>query len=497
MARLMLMLAVVFLSFGCERLITRPSLYGSVTVVVTRRDSTPIPGAGLLLYTGQRPMGYGSTDAAGRYRFEEVPEGAYGVRATPPAGYVPMETLFAPERPSEFVDGLTVIGEQPVSVRLQFLQVGPGTVTAQVREPDGRAVPGVTAVLYSPRGEVRRGSTDSAGRVQFREVPFGLYGVVMERPALYRDSGEVAFPYRDGLMVEAGASELAPFTFERCLGTLVAQVVDQGRRPVPGAEVVLYRADSTLSRDMVQADGTRRYSALGCGDFGVRVVAPRGYVAVEQRGSAFVDGLRLRRNGEARALLTVQRLPRATVRVVALDQDSRAVADARVVLYTGQGVARDLRTGADGVVTLDTILMTTPYGVRLVPPRGYSIGEGRGISFFDDVLLGDGDTRTLTFRPQRTGRGQLQVRVIDDADQPVRLARVTLYTATGIEREQVTGADGQATMGDVITEGEYGVRVLAPAGYSMANGPGQSYVDGVRLSNGETRTLTFRARRVP
>ena len=79
----------------------------------------------------------------------------------------------------------------------------------------------------------------------------------------------------------------------------------------------------------------------------------------------------------------------------------------------------------------------------------------------------------------------------------MRLARVTLYTATGIEREQVTGADGQATMGDVITEGEYGVRVLAPAGYSMANGPGQSYVDGVRLSNGETRTLTFRARRVP
>ena len=133
----MLMLAVVFLSFGCERLITRPSLYGSVTAVVTRRDSMPIPGAGLLLYTGQRPMGYGSTDAAGRYRFEEVPEGSYGVRATPPAGYVRLETLLATDRPSEFVDGLKVVGEQPVSVRLQFLQVGPGTVTAQVRDVTG------------------------------------------------------------------------------------------------------------------------------------------------------------------------------------------------------------------------------------------------------------------------------------------------------------------------------------------------------------------------
>jgi hypothetical protein len=324
-----------------------------------------------------------------------------------------------------------------------------------------------------------------------------MYGVVVERPALYRDSGEVALPFQDGLIVEAGSNELAPFTFERCLGTLVAQVVEQGRRPVPGAELVLYRGDSTLRREPVQADGTRSFSALGCGDLGVRVVVPRGYVAVEQRGSAYVDGLRMRRNGVAQALLTVQRLPRATVRVVALDENARAVADARVVLYTGQGVARDLRTGADGVVSLDTILMTTPYGVRLVPPRGYRLGEGRGISFFDDVLLGDGETRTLTFRPQRTGRGQLQVRVLDDQDQPVRQARVTLYTATGIERELFTGADGQVTIGDIITEGEYGVRVLAPAGYSMANGPGQSYVDGVRLSNGETRTLTFRARRVP
>jgi hypothetical protein len=149
------------------------------------------------------------------------------------------------------------------------------------------------------------------------------------------------------------------------------------------------------------------------------------------------------------------------------------------------------------VVTLDTILMTTPYGVRLVPPRGYRLGEGRGISFFDDVLLGDGETRTLTFRPQRTGRGQLQVRVLDDADQPVRQVRVTLYTATAIERELFTGADGQATIGDVITEGEYGVRVLAPPGYSIADGRGQSFVDGVRLSDGETRALVFRARRVP
>lgn len=493
----MLLALLLFGSFGCERLITRPSLYGTVTAVVTRRDSTPIPGAELVLYTGQRPMGYGTTDSAGRYRFEEVPEGAYGVLATPPAGYVRLETLLPTNRPSESVDGLSVAGGKTFEARIRFLQVGPGTISAQVREPNGTTIPGLSTILYAPRGEVRRALTDTGGRVVFREVPFGIYGVAVERPALYRDSGEVALPFRDGLIVEAGASESAAFTFERCLGSLVAQVADQSGRPVPGSRLVLYNADSTLARDSVSAVGSRTFGGLLCGGVGVRVVVPRGYVTVEQRGSAFVDGLRIRRNAQVPALLTVQRLPRAAVRVVAVDQDSRPVAEARVLLYTGQGVVRDTRTGQDGVVTLDTILMTEPHGVRVAAPRGYVLTEGRGSSFVDQLLLADGETRTLTFRLQRAGRATVQVAVLADNDQPVAGARVTLYTSTGVERETVTGADGRVTFAELFTDGEYGVRVAAPAGFTIPEGRDQSFVDGVRLADGETRTLTFRARRTP
>src|SRR5262249_30097209 len=63
--------ALVLAATACDRWLTSPSLYNTVTVVVTTRGGSPIPGAALTLYTGQRPMGYASTGADGRYVFQD------------------------------------------------------------------------------------------------------------------------------------------------------------------------------------------------------------------------------------------------------------------------------------------------------------------------------------------------------------------------------------------------------------------------------------------
>jgi hypothetical protein len=390
--------AVVPLLSACEALITRPTLYGTVTAEVVRRNGSPIAGASLVLYTGQRPMGYARTDSAGRYRFEEVPEGMYGVLAIPPSGYVRLETLFATPRPSEVVDQLEVRGGVPLSARVTFLKVGAGQVETQVREPDGTGLPGLTAVLYTPRGEFRRARTDATGRVSFTEVPFGIYGVTVERPAAYRDSGEVAFPWVDGLVMEEGSAERAQFTFERCLGTVSAQVVDQQGRGVPGATLLLYDAQAVRSRDVLPSSGQRLYTNLPCVEYGVRMLPPRGYTVREARGNAFADGVLVRRNAVKVAVLVAERVGRATVAVTVLDDQGRAVPQTRVVLYTSRALERDSQTGLNGTLLLSDILIDAEYGVRVVPPDGYTVEEARGSSYVDGIRLAADEVRAFTFR---------------------------------------------------------------------------------------------------
>jgi hypothetical protein len=149
------------------------------------------------------------------------------------------------------------------------------------------------------------------------------------------------------------------------------------------------------------------------------------------------------------------------------------------------------------MVTMDTVLMVEPHGVRVVNPRGFRmLGEGPGISYVDQLLLADGDTRELTFRMQRTARATVEVRAIDQDGRAVPSARVVLYTGTGTERDVRTDANGAATMADVINDTEYGVRLVPPAGYTITEGRGLSFVDGLRFTDGEVRRVTFTVRRI-
>jgi hypothetical protein len=76
---------------GCGDLFGPATQYGAVTVLVRDTAGAPATGVALTLYNGERHMGYGTTDAAGSHTFSFVPEGGYGVWATPPVGWTVAE----------------------------------------------------------------------------------------------------------------------------------------------------------------------------------------------------------------------------------------------------------------------------------------------------------------------------------------------------------------------------------------------------------------------
>jgi len=382
---------------GCDSLLTKPTLYGSVTAQVTRRNGAPVSGARLVLYTGQRPMGYAVTDSNGSYTFLDVPEGVYGVLAVPPTGYAKVEDISA-SAPTDVIDKLTVLAQGKLDARFTFLKVGLGSVIAQVNEPDGTPVSQIAVTLYAPSGAVARGVTDAVGKFVFDGVPLGNYGVFAARPQIFLDSGETPLPSRAGLIVDEQSRETAAFVFARCTGSIAALVRDSTGRPVPGAILTFYTGSGKIEDAVVGTDGRRTFGSLLCADYGLRVQLPRGWTATEGRGVTFLDGLRVRRGSALTATLTVVRVGRAIVRVRILDQTDAAVPNARVVLYTGAGLARDVVTAADGTVSMDDILVNEEYGVRVVNPRGYLATEGRGNTFLDAIRLIDGEVRQLEFR---------------------------------------------------------------------------------------------------
>ena len=484
---------------ACDGMVT-PSLFGTVSAVVTRRDSvTPIAGAQVILYTGARPMGYATSDSAGRVTFPEVPEGVYGVRAVPPTGYLAQERLALTPNPTEFAHNIRVAARDSLGVRFTFLKEGAGRVAVQVSTPAGVAVPDIPLTLYAPRGPVASARTNAAGQATFEGVPLGNYGVFAERPVTYRDSGETALVPRDGLIVDEGSTQRALFTLAPCGGSVVAEVRDQAGRPAPG-RVQLYQGSGVLQEEALGADGTRAFGGLLCDLYGVRYLPPPvGWRAANVVGAGYADRLRVRRTaGAVRATLVVERYGWGRLRLRVVDQQGAAVPPMRAVVYSGATLVADSTLDQAGVLQVDSLRADRSYGVRIAPPvpYGYRLVEARGESYQDALALQDGVTREVTLRLQRLlERGSVRIAVQDSAGAPVRDARVVVYIASGLVRDLRTDAAGVVVATDLVAGTEHGVRVVPPAGYTVVEGAGSSFVDGVVLATGEQRAVTFRLAR--
>ena len=385
------------LGTGCESISPESTLYGAVDVRVVRRNGDPIPNASLVLYTGLRPMGYGETDQHGKRLFSLVPEGVYGVRVVPPAGYLRIEDIIG-GAPTDFFQEIRLEARRTIATSFELMKNGKGIVTASVTEPGGVPIAGMTVALYA-QGNVTKRTTDAAGTFTFSDVQTGNYGVVAIVSAKYRDVQEPLFIYKDGILVEPDIPASAKFVLVPCGGRITVSVRDNSGGMVPNARLLAYNNEGIADSAVTAANGVQVFSNLPCLDHGVRVRPPDGWSADETRGSAYIDGLTVHRGSSLSATLTL-RACRATLRVRVQDAAAAPVTGAMVMLYTADSVYRVVGSGADGVVFLDGI-PCREYGVMVTPPAGYSVAAGRGSSYFDGIRLDNGETAERTFVLQR------------------------------------------------------------------------------------------------
>lgn len=399
-AATVLVLLATLVAAACDSMISKPSLYGTVLAQVFRRDSTPITGAKLTLYTGQRPVGYAITDGSGVFRFANIPDGTYGVRVLPPPGYIGIHELVGGSDTSLVRDELVMPEHGDLSVRFRLLKTGNGNVHVYVESSERKPLAGIRVILYSSKGSVAEGLTDAGGIYTFPPVPLGNYGVFALRPAAYTDSAENPLPSRDGLIVDQGSNSTATFNFARCIGTLDVRVRDNTNAPVPGT-LLTYYGNFGVQDSILGADATRHITDVPCGIYGVRIRPPVGWTVNEGRGTTFQDGISIHRGTAADVTLRVVRIGRGSIRVRIVDENDNPVPNIRTVVYTGQGLVADVVTNSSGSVLVSDLLVNNEYGVRIVPDPFYSAPEGPGSTFNDAIKLVDGGTREFVYRITR------------------------------------------------------------------------------------------------
>ncbi len=381
---------------GCDSLVTTPTPYTTVTVIAQRRDSSPVPGVPVTLYTGQRPMGYAITGADGRAIFDRVPKGpAYGVLAAAPAGWAFPQQLTG-GAPDNHRDGFALVPDSGVTVHFTFLKVGPGTVSGRVTDETGAPLAAVHVALYSPAGILERAVTAVDGTVRFPDVPFGVYGLAIDRPRGFRDVGESAAVFRDGLLVEEGIVATATATLARCVGSVGLRVADPARGPAAGLLAYLYDATAVLDSARTGSDGRATFSS-GCGEFGVFLGGNPDWTITPGRGSQYVDGIVVHR-GERRDVELAVRYNacrwQVTVRVT--DAAGTLIPGASIESYDALG-NREVRSVPTGETTFSNLPCGLERGVRVISPEGWTVTPGRGSSFFDGLSGTDGQVVPVRF----------------------------------------------------------------------------------------------------
>ncbi|MFK3677335.1 collagen binding domain-containing protein [Microbacterium sp. NPDC090218] len=239
------------------------TLRNIVPVAVSGRvtDTTGAPIAGVpVMIAGQTT----TTDADGRYLFDQVPVGTHPATITTPSGYTvdlePAPVVVPPG--SELAIG-------NVDFRLAENPDLSGAVRA-----NGAGVAGVTVTAVGPGGVTLTRVTDASGAYSFPRLTAGDYEVTMTTPGGFVAASPVS------RTEQVAATDVADVDFELArLGAIDGTVRDDDGAPVADVIVTVtgVGAPQQLTSD---ADGTFGLGALPPGTYTLTVTPPTGTTVV-------------------------------------------------------------------------------------------------------------------------------------------------------------------------------------------------------------------------
>jgi len=481
-----LLLVLVILLSACAAWITDILEFASLEIQTVTRSGAPVSGSEVVLYNDVQIMAVGFTDASGIHSFDFIPPQFYGVHNEPPDGHMrPEDVVGGPS--TAYVHGITMKEGDKQGISFTFVRVGPGRIDVSVKDTNGGPIENTKVVLYGPEGTLSEKITESSGAVSFDPVSFGNRGVRVAPPRVYLDSDE-GFVFQHGILIDEGWTEEVSFILEKCLGTVRGSVQDVSGAPVTEYTVRLYSSTATLEVKDTGTDGVAVFDSIHCGNRGLSLVETPGWSFEEGRGLSFHDGISVSRGSDQTFSFTVAPC-RGTVRGSVQDASGAPVTEHPIRLYSSTATLEVKDTGADGVAVFDSIPCGN-FGITLVQRPGWIFEEGSGLSFHDGISVINQSDQGFSF-PVESCSGEVGIRVEDQDSDPVSGALLELYTTDRTWDQDVTGADGALTFTGACGV-EVGVKVTSPAGYTVQQGRGFSFFDGLNPEPSGRIEVVFR-----
>jgi hypothetical protein len=279
-----------------------------------------------------------------------------------------------------------------------------GRIAVEVRTRQGAPIQDARLILFRGNQQLEYARTDSQGRVLFRDVARGTYGVFAELKDPVRGLGWLGTGQPEGnvlvpIDIRGGEEFPARITLLKLgTGTFEAVVRDNDSLPVPNIRVVAYTPSAIIEEKLTEADGTARFDGIPFGSFGAFAIVPEsiggpGIAPIVRQGMFFDAGHFERR------VFTLQRC-RGTITARVRDQSNLPVADYPVRLYTAVATTALAQTGANGEVVFSK-LPCDEYGVIIEPKSGFSATYERGFAYQDGLRITLGASLTATVRVNR------------------------------------------------------------------------------------------------
>jgi hypothetical protein len=461
--------------------------FGSIEVQTVTRSGTPVSRSKIVLYNDVQIMAEGFTDTDGKYLFKFVPPQIYGVHNEPPKGYMRPEDM-AGGTSTSYADQILIEEGSAKKASFTFVKIGPGRINVSVVDLDGTPIEEAEVFLYGPEGELAKKAVGSSGSVSFDPVSFGNRGIRIVPPRPYFDPFEEGSFFQDGFLIDEGWVEEVNFVLEKCFATLRASVQDASGAPFPEYPVRLYSSTSTLELKDTGADGVAVFDSITCGDRGLALVETPGWFFEEGPGLSFYDGISVTRGSDQTFSFTVEPCL-GTVRGSVQDAFGVPVTEHPIRLYSSTSTLELEDTGADGVTVFDSIPCGN-FGIALTQRPGWTFEQGPGLSFHDGISVTDQSDQTFSFSVEPCS-GDVGIRVEDENSNPVSGALLQLYANDRIWDQDVTSADGVLLFTRACGM-EVGVKVTPPSGYTVQQGRGFSFFDGLNPESGGRIEVVFR-----